>query len=43
MTAGAQGEARLPADQLRKMLGVRSVKYVPGKAQLAVVDTRLSV
>lgn len=28
---------------LRKMLGVRSVNYVPGKAELAVVDTRLSV
>jgi hypothetical protein len=34
---------KVPADQLRKMLGVRSVNYVPGKGQLAVVDTRLSV
>ena len=42
-TAAGPGPMKVPADQLRKMLGVRSVKYVPGKAQLAVVDTRLSV
>jgi hypothetical protein len=42
-TAAGPGPMKVPADQLRKMLGVRSVNYVPGKGQLAVVDTRLSV
>jgi len=42
-TAAGPGPMKVPADALRKMLGVRSVNYVPGKAELAIVDTRLSV
>src|SRR5471032_2656589 len=42
-TAAGPGPMKVPADTLRKMLGVRTVNYVPGKADLAIVDTRLSV
>ena len=42
-SAPGPGPMKVPADTLRKLLGVRTVNYVPGKAQLAVVDRRLSV
>jgi Icc protein len=39
--AAGPGPMKVPADQLRSMLGVRAVNYVPGKHGLAIVDTRL--
>ncbi len=42
-TAAGPGPMKVPADTLRTLLGVRSVNYVPGHMELAVVDTRLSV
>ncbi|RKP56018.1 metallophosphoesterase [Pararobbsia silviterrae] len=41
-TAPSPGPMKVPADQLRSLLGIRSIEYVPGNATLAVVDTRLS-
>jgi 3',5'-cyclic-AMP phosphodiesterase len=40
-TAPGPGPMKVPADKLRSMLGVRTVNYVPGKNELAVVDARL--
>jgi hypothetical protein len=42
-TAAGPGPMKVPADTLRKLLGVRTVNYVPGHAQLAIVDRSLSV
>ena len=36
------GPLSVPAGELRGMLGVREVRYVPGREQLAVVDTALA-
>lgn len=41
-SAPGPGPMKVPADTLRTLLGVRSVNFVPGQADLAVVDTRLS-
>jgi len=41
-TAANPGPMKVPADQLRSMLGIRTVNFVPGKSQLAVVDSKLS-
>jgi 3',5'-cyclic-AMP phosphodiesterase len=40
--APAPGPMKVPADQLRGMLGVREVNYVQGKDRLAVVDSTLA-
>jgi 3',5'-cyclic-AMP phosphodiesterase len=40
-TAAGPGPMKVPADTLRKLLGVREVNYVQGQRELAVVDTRL--
>jgi len=37
----APGPMKVPADQLGKLLGTRSVNVVPGKKQLALVDMPL--
>jgi plastocyanin len=36
------GPLTVPADRLRKLLGLTEVKYVPGKHELAVVDVSLA-
>lgn len=41
-TAPGPGPMKVPADTLRSLLGVRAVNYVPGKRELAIVDTRLT-
>jgi hypothetical protein len=41
-TAPGPGPMKVPADTLRTLLGVRTVNYVPGQAELAIIDTRLS-
>ena len=41
-TAPKAGPMKVPADKLRSVLGVTSVKYVQGNSTLAVVDARLS-
>jgi len=35
------GPLKVPVEELRSLLGVREVDYVPGKDRLAVVDSRL--
>ncbi|MCW2237952.1 metallophosphoesterase family protein [Azospirillum canadense] len=40
-SAPSPGPMKVPADQLRRMLGVSRVEYVPGTAPLALVDTPL--
>ncbi|MDE1181016.1 metallophosphoesterase [Paraburkholderia sp.] len=40
--AAGPGPMKVPADTLRSMLGLRSVSYVPGQGELAIVDTRLA-
>ena len=40
-SAPAPGPMKVPAEQLRSLLGVRDVNYVPGKQALAVVDSTL--
>jgi 3',5'-cyclic AMP phosphodiesterase CpdA len=40
--AAGPGPMKVPADQLRSLLGVRAVNYVPGQHELAIVDTRLN-
>ncbi len=40
--APAPGPIKVPVEELRGMLGVRAVHYVPGKAELAVVDSTLA-
>jgi hypothetical protein len=41
-TAPGPGPMKVPADTLRTLLGVRTVNYVPGQGELAVVDARLN-
>jgi hypothetical protein len=36
------GPLKVPAEELRKVLGLREVTYVPGQGSLAVVDSRLA-
>ena len=36
------GPLKVPAEELRKVLGLREVTYVPGKGSLAVVDSTLA-
>ena len=40
-SAPSPGPLKIPAEQAHRMLGVREVTYVQGKASLAVVDTAL--
>ena len=35
------GPLKVPADQLRHLLGIRTVNYVPGNNSLAIIDTPL--
>jgi 3',5'-cyclic AMP phosphodiesterase CpdA len=39
--AAGPGPMKVPADKLRSMLGLRSVNYVAGREQLAIVDSTL--
>jgi len=41
-TAPSPGPLKVPAEQLRSLLGVTSVDYVPGKHTLAIVDSSLA-
>ena len=41
-TAPSPGPMKVPADQLRSMLGIRNVNFVPTQTKLAVIDTKLS-
>lgn len=41
-TAAAPGPMLVPADQLRGLLGITSVAYVQGNAELAITDTALA-
>src|SRR6266513_3118009 len=41
-TAPSPGPMKVPAEKLRSMLGLTSVKYLQGKSSLAVVDSNLS-
>ncbi|WP_448205880.1 metallophosphoesterase family protein [Azospirillum sp. sgz302134] len=41
-TAASPGPMKVPADRLRRMLGISHVEYVPGKAPLALVDRPLA-
>jgi hypothetical protein len=36
------GPLKVPAEQLRSVLGVREVNYMQGKSRLAVVDSTLA-
>jgi 3',5'-cyclic-AMP phosphodiesterase len=40
--APAPGPMKVPVEELRGMLGVRNVHYVPGKEHLAIVDSTLA-
>jgi 3',5'-cyclic-AMP phosphodiesterase len=40
-TAPSPGPMKVPADQLRKLLGLASVDYIRGRHALAVIDTSL--
>jgi Icc protein len=40
--APSPGPMKVPDDQLHSVLGIRTVNFVPGKQQLAVVDTPLN-
>jgi Icc protein len=41
-TAAGPGPMKVPADTLRTLLGVRTVNYVPGNSELALLDNRLA-
>jgi Icc protein len=41
-TAPSPGPMKVPADQLRSLLGLTSVEYVEGKHSLAIVDSSLA-
>ncbi len=41
-TAPSPGPMKVPAEQLRSLLGLTSVDYKQGKTALAVVDSNLS-
>ena len=36
------GPLKVPAEQLRGVLGVREVSYIQGKSRLAIVDSTLA-
>jgi len=36
------GPLKVPAEQLRRVLGLREVNYVQGRSRLAVVDSPLT-
>lgn len=40
-SAPSPGPMKVPAEQLRSVLGVRDVNYLPGKSALAVIDSTL--
>jgi len=40
-TAPSAGPMKVPAEQLRQVLGIRSVDFVAGSHRLAVVDSPL--
>ena len=40
--APSPGPMKVPAEQLRSVLGVRTVNYVQGKSPLAIIETPLS-
>ena len=40
-TAPSRGPLKVPADQLRRVLGIREVHYVQGQSPLAVIDSTL--
>jgi Icc protein len=40
-TAPSPGPMKVPAEQLRTLLGVTDVNFVPGKHTLAIVDSAL--
>jgi 3',5'-cyclic AMP phosphodiesterase CpdA len=40
--APSPGPMKVPADQLRSLLGLTSVNYVPGKQSLAIIDSSLA-
>src|SRR5436309_2365756 len=40
--APSPGPMKVPAEQLRSVLGITNVTYVPGKQSLAVVDSNLA-
>ena len=40
-SAPSPGPMKVPADRLRSVLGVASVNYVPGRSELAIIDTPL--
>jgi len=41
-SAPSPGPMKVPAEQLRGVLGIRNVNFVAGKNSLAVVDSTLS-
>ncbi|HLJ17907.1 MAG TPA: hypothetical protein VKV15_25650, partial [Bryobacteraceae bacterium] len=41
-TAASPGPLKVPAEQLRSMLGLTEVRYVQGKHALAIVDSNLA-
>jgi Icc protein len=41
-TAPSPGPMKVPAEKLRSLLGLTSVKYLQGNSSLAVVDSNLS-
>ena len=40
-TAPSPGPMKVPAEELRKLLGLASVDYIRGRQALAVIDTTL--
>jgi hypothetical protein len=40
-TTPSPGPMKVPADQLRRVLGIREVHYVQGQSPLAIVDSTL--
>jgi 3',5'-cyclic-AMP phosphodiesterase len=41
-TAPSPGPLKVPADALRRVLGIREVHYVQGQSSLAIVDSTLA-
>lgn len=41
-TAPSPGPLKVPAEQLRRVLGIREVHYIQGKSPLAIVDSALA-
>jgi hypothetical protein len=40
-TAPSPGPMKVPAEKLRRILGLASIQYVPGKEALAIIDSPL--